>query len=253
MISLSPELLTLLAPALLAGVIVASTHVPLGQEVLRRGIIFIDLAVAQIAALGALAAHVLFQVDGTILSMVSALIFALAAGALFACLEKRAPDHLEALIGSSFVIAASLGILLLAHDPHGNEHMQDMLAGQILWVDTSQLILTAAIYGGILALWFGRKDKQDKLFYVVFPVTITLSVQLVGVYLVFASLIMPALGTVTLTGLRRLFAGYTIALLTFALGLLISTVYDLPSGPAIVCMYPVCALLITVVLHRKSN
>ena len=241
---LSPEMLGLLAPAFIAGLIVASTHVPLGQEVLKRGIIFIDLAIAQIAALGVVFAHVVFQSEGTILAVVSALIFALAAGGIFAWLEKIALKHLEALIGTAFVLSASLAILLLANDPRGGEHMQDMLAGQILWVDAQQLIITAIVYALLLAAWFTGKDHRAKLFYLVFPVAITLSVQLVGVYLVFASLIIPALGTAGLSGKMRLSIGYLIAALSFAFGLTISTIYDLPSGPAIVCCYPLFALML---------
>ena len=165
---LSPEMWGLLVPAFIAGLIVASTHVPLGQEVLKRGIIFIDLAVAQIAALGAIFAHVMFQAGDGLLSFLTALLFALVAGGIFALLEKISPKNLEALIGSAFVISASLSILLLANDPHGGSHMQDVLAGQILWVDGQQLAITFAIYVVLLGVWFGLKDKRSSLFYLVF-------------------------------------------------------------------------------------
>lgn len=241
--TLSPEMLGLLAPAFIAGFIVASTHVPLGQEVLKRGIIFIDLAIAQIAALGAVFAHVMFQAEDSILSVLSALLFALFAGGIFAWLENTAPKHLEALIGSAFVLSACLAILLLANDPHGGEDMQDMLAGQVLWVNWHQLTITGLVYVGLLAVWFGLKQHRNKLFYLVFPVAITLSVQLVGVYLVFASLIIPALGTVRFKDNKRLWVGYAIAAFSFVVGIYISTLYDLPSGPVIVCTYPVFALI----------
>lgn len=234
----SPEMLGLLATAFMAGLIVALTHVPLGQEVLKRGIIFIDLAIAQIAALGVVFSHVIFQTEDHFLSAISALCFALMAGGFFAWLEKVAPKHLEAFIGSAFVLSASLTILLLANDPHSGEHMQDMLTGQILWVNWQELIVTGIIYSGILGLWFGLKQYRSALFYLVFPLAITLSVQLVGIYLVFASLIIPALGTVMFEANKRLFIGYSIAALSFAGGLIISTLYDLPSGPAIVWCYP---------------
>jgi len=241
--TLSPEMLGLLAPAFIAGLIVASTHVPLGQEVLKRGIIFIDLAIAQIAALGAIFAHVIFFADGGILSVLSALFFALCAGGIFAWLEKIAPKHLEALIGSAFVLSACLAILLLANDPHGGQHMQEMLAGQILWVSWQQLVITGLVYAGLLFLWFRFQQHHSKLFYFIFPVAVTLSVQLVGVYLVFASLIIPALGTIKFQDNKRLLSGYLIAALSFTFGLVISTWSDLPSGPVIVCVYPVIALL----------
>ena len=243
--TLSPEMLGILAPAFIAGLIVASTHVPLGQEVLKRGIIFIDLAVAQIAALGVVFAHVIFQAENDILSVLLALAFALAAGGAFALLEKKAPQQLEAIIGSAFVVSASLTILLLTHDPHGGEHMQDMLAGQVLWVDWPQLAITGLIYAVLLGIWFSLKQKREQLFYMIFPIAITLSVQLVGVYLVFASLIIPALGTVIYKDGTRLLIGYLIAALSFACGLMVSTWYDLPSGPVIVCAYPVFALFLS--------
>lgn len=249
---LSSEMLGLLAPAFIAGLIVASTHVPLGQEVLKRGIIFIDLAVAQIAALGVVFAHVVFQAQGTLTSILSALLFALGAGALFSWLEKKAPQNLEALIGSTFVIAASLSILLLANDPHGGKHMQDMLAGQILWVNWHQLVMTAVIYVILLYVWVRFRANRSALFYFVFPIAITLSVQLVGVYLVFASLIIPALGCVNLEKGARVLAGYLIAFLSFLLGLLISTQFDLPSGPVIVCVYPVVSFAVGMLALRKK-
>lgn len=247
---ISPEMLGLLVPAFIAGLIVASTHVPLGQEVLKRGIIFIDLAIAQIAALGVVFAHVVFQTDYGVYPVLSALVFALVAGGFFAWLEKVAPTYLEALIGSTFVISASVAILFLVNDPHGGEHMQDMLAGQILWVSWQQLMWTGLVYIALLGLWFGLRQRRGQLFYFVFPVAITLSVQLVGVYLVFASLIIPALGSVHFDVAKRLMAGYLIAALSFACGLIISTWYDLPSGPAVVCVYPVFALLFSGVRDR---
>jgi len=247
---LSPEMLGLLAPAFIAGLIVASTHVPLGQEVLKRGIIFIDLAIAQIAALGIVFAHIIFQAQDNTLSLFFALLFALTAGGIFAWLEKISPKNLEALIGSAFVLSACLAILLLANDPHGGEHMQDMLAGQILWVSWQQLAVAGMVYAGLLFIWQYFKQHRSKLFYLVFPIAITLSVQLIGVYLVFASLIIPALGTAHFTGDKRLWIGYAIASMSFAAGLIVSTIYDLPSGPAIVCCYPIIALILSRLPNR---
>lgn len=241
--TLSPEMISLIFPAFIAGVLVASTHVPLGQEVLRRGIIFIDLAIAQIAALGVVVAHVVFQADYDFYPMLFALGFALSAGGLFAILEKIiTPKHLEAVIGSVFVLSASMIILILANDPHGGNHMQDMLAGQVLWADWPQLALTAIVYTALLAIWFIFYQYRTKFFYLVFPIAITFSVQLIGIYLVFASLIIPALGTAQYNGIKKLFLGYIIALCSFATGLIASTILDLPSGPVIVCTYPLFAL-----------
>ncbi len=235
----SIEMWGILAPAFFTGLLVASTHVPLGQEVLKRGIIFIDLAIAQIAGLGVVTAHVFFDSYSTWFSMIFALIFALSAGGLFSWLEKRAPQYQEALIGSAFVIAASLIILILTNDPHGGEHMKDLLAGQILWVSWSQILFTGIVYAILLAVWF----KKRSMFFLIFPIAVTLSVQLVGVYLVFASLIIPALGTIRISEDKRLISGYAIATIAFTGGLIASTIYDLPAGPVIVCSYALVSFI----------
>lgn len=234
-VTFSTDMLLLLAPAFFAGLVIAATHVPLGQEVLKRGIIFIDLAIAQIAALGVVIGDVIFHVEAGIFSFVLALVFALAGSFLFGWLERKAPRLQEPFIGCTFVISASLIILVLAHDPHGGEEMQGLLAGQILWVSWQQVLLTALAYAGILFAWFRFKAKRALLFYALFPLMITLSVQLVGVYLVFASLIIPALGASSFD--NRILAGYIISFLAVMSGLVLSVVTDLPAGPVLVCVY----------------
>lgn len=240
--TISFEMLGLLAPAFCAGLVVAATHVPLGQEVLKRGIIFIDLAIAQIAALGVVLAHVVFRVDYGMMPLLIALLFAITGGVLFAWLERKVPHLQEAFIGSAFVVSASLILLVLAGDPHGGEQMQSILAGQILWVGWKQVIFTALIYAGLLALWFGLPTHRTLLFYLIFPVTVTLAVQMVGVYLVFASLILPALGTAGLQRVR-LSKGYMLAFGAVTAGLIASAVADLPAGPVLVCCYALIGLV----------
>lgn len=132
--------LGIVAPALLAGVLVLSTHVPLGRKVLARGIIFIDLAIAQIAGLGVILADNLgLEAHGWQVQLV-AVSAAMAAALGLNATEKLWPDIQEALIGVLFILAATASILLLADNPHGGEHLKDLLVGQILWVDYSQLI-----------------------------------------------------------------------------------------------------------------
>lgn len=251
--SMSAEMLGLLAPAFAAGFVVACTHVPLGQEVLRRGIIFIDLAIAQIAALGVVVSHSVFQIEDGVGPVFAAMLFALAGGGLFAWLEREVPDYQEAFIGSAFVLSASAIILLLADNPHGGEEMQSLLAGQVLWVSWKQLFVTAGIYAVVIALWSAFQQRRGVLFYVVFPLCVTLSVQLVGVYLVFASLIFPALAVVGFER-GRIFIGVALASGSYALGLLLSYFLDLPSGPAIVlAMAGVCFVPCFVKVCFKSN
>lgn len=242
MTGLSLEMLGLIVPAFFAGLVVAATHVPLGQEVLKRGIIFIDLAIAQIAALGVVVSGIVFHAEDGIIPMIIAMAFALTGSSLFAWLEHTAPKHQEAFIGCAFILSASLIILLLAGNPHGGEEMQGLLAGQILWVRWEQIAVTAIISAVVLFLWLRFPDKKSLLFYTVFPIVVTLSVQLVGVYLVFASLIIPALGAVRFK--RKLLAGYSIAVLAITGGLTYSIISDLPAGPVLVCSYALAGLLI---------
>ena len=132
--------LSILGPACLAGLLVLSTHVPLGQQVLSRGIIFIDLAIAQVAALGVILAQYFGMDEQGIGVEIAAAVAALAGGALLTWTDRKWPDYQEPLIGTLFVLAATGGLLLLANNPHGSEHLKDLLVGQILWVDLHHLI-----------------------------------------------------------------------------------------------------------------
>ncbi|HKF93630.1 MAG TPA: metal ABC transporter permease [Gammaproteobacteria bacterium] len=225
----------ILIPALLAGLLVLSTHVPLGRQVLARGIIFIDLAVAQIAGLGVTAAYTLQLEPGGWQVQLIAGAAALAGALALYSVERRWPAIQEALIGTAFVLAATGGILLLAKNPQGAEHLQDLLAGQILWVTYAQLVPLALLNLVILGLWavLGRSGGSI-VFYLLFALAVTAAVQLVGVFLVFASLIIPALASRHLTGARALMIGYALGAAGYALGLVLSALFDLPSGAVVV-------------------
>jgi zinc/manganese transport system permease protein len=228
----------------IVGLLVLATHVPLGRRVLARGIIFLDLAVAQLAVLGVVAAHALGLADTGWGTQLAAAAAALAGAALLAGCERRWPDSQEALIGSTFVVAASLAALLLAGDPHGGEHLADLLTGQILWATPQQAVRIAVLYGALLALMAWRGERLGGLgFYLVFALAITASVQLVGVYLVFATLILPALAARGLPARRGLLAGWTAGALAYAAGLLASARFDWPAGPAVVIALAASALL----------
>lgn len=237
------DLAILLAP-FVAGLLVLATHVPLGAQVLQRGIVFIDLAIAQIAALGVIVAGLLDVAPGGWQVQLAAAAAAVAGALLLTWTEKRWPEVQEAQIGVVFVLAATAGILLLAKNPHGGEHLRDLLAGQILWVGFGQLAVPAALTALILALWFGWRERLANIgFYLVFALAVTVSVQLVGVYLVFASLIVPALGVRQHAERRRLPLAYAIGIGGYALGLVLSSVFDLPSGALIVWCLAVLAVL----------
>lgn len=220
----------ILLPPLAAGLLVLASHVPLGGEVLRRGIIFIDLAIAQFAGLGIVVASALgFAVGGWRMQL-AAVLAALAGALLLRALERRAPQRLEALIGVGFVTAACAAIVLMSHDPHAGEHLQELLVGQILWTTWSGLWPLALVTAAVLVAWFALRLKDSPLgFYGLFAVTVTASVQMVGVYLVFASLIVPALAAAGRPG-----RAYAIGATGYALGLLASALFDLPAGAAIV-------------------
>jgi len=225
----------IILPAFVAGLLVLATHIPLGAQVLRRGIVFIDLAIAQIAALGVIVAGSL-EIDPhgwTI--QVAAGVAAVLGALLLTWTEKRWPDVQEAQIGVLFVLAATAGLLLLAHNPHGGEHLQDLLAGQILWVSYDQLAIPAIGTLLILALLAAFRNRLGRLgFYLVFALAVTASVQLVGVYLVFASLIVPSLAVRHYPERRKLPFAYLVGVGGYAAGLVLSVVLDLPSGALIV-------------------
>jgi zinc/manganese transport system permease protein len=226
--------LSIVLPALLAGLLVAATHVPLGMQVLARGIVFIDIAIAQIAGVGVLLADYLgFEAEGVAVQ-VSALCAALLGALVLTWTERRWPDVQEAIIGVVFVLAASAEILLLAGNPHGGEHLKELLVGQILWVDTRQIATAAVLTAAVLVAWYGWGLKLGRIgFYLLFGLSVTASVQLVGIYLVFATLIVPALATRHAARLRLLKA-YATAGLGYAIGLYLSAQFDLPSGAVVV-------------------
>jgi zinc/manganese transport system permease protein len=245
--------LSILMPAFIAGLVVLLTHVPLGYEVLRRGIIFIDIAVAQIAGLGVIIAYTVGWDEHGIEAQIAAVISALIGAWVLSRLEKKYGEHQEALIGTSFILAASGGILLLANNPHGGEHLKELLVGQILWVEWGQLLNAAIISIIVLSIWIQFREKIGSLgFYMLFAVAITVSVQLVGVYLVFASLIIPALATIGCTAKSCLGLSLIIGACGYASGLLLSALLDLPSGAVIVWTIAISALLIKTAMPSKT-
>ena len=238
--------LLIVLPAFLAGLLVLATHVPLGAQVLKRGIVFIDLAIAQIAALGVIVAGMVdFDPQGWMVQ-VAAGAAAMLGAVLLTWTEKRWPEVQEAQIGVLFILAATGGLLLLAHNPHGGEHLRDLLSGQILWVRYEQLLFPAIAAALIIGLLVIIGERIGRLgFYLVFALAVTVSVQLVGVYLVFASLIVPSLGVRNYPAQRRLALAYLIGIGGYAVGLVLSTWFDLPSGALIVW----CLALLAIVVH----
>jgi zinc/manganese transport system permease protein len=203
----------------------------MGQQVLARGIVFIDLAIAQIAGLGVIAANALGWEPQGFAVQIAAVSAALLGALLLTFTEKRWPKIQEALIGVLFVLAACAGILLLANNPHGGEHLKDLLVGQVLWVSYRQLLPVALLTIVILGLWFGARTRLGRIgFYALFALAVTASVQLVGIYLVFASLILPALATYWMKSAQQLAWGYGVGAGGYLIGIMASALLDLPTG-----------------------
>jgi len=241
----------ILLPAFCAGLLVLSTHIFLGREVLKRGIIFLDLAVAQIAGMGIILAGLLgFAQHGWELQAV-AFASAITGAALLGFAEKRVRANQEAIIGCVFILAATGSLLLLSNNPQGGEHLQEVLLGQILWVQWQELIFPMLCSIVIILLCIFRPSIfQSKLFYLIFAIAITNAVQLVGVYLVFACLIMPALCTRKLDNKWAMPLSFIVGALSFFAGLLISTIADLPTGAVIVWVMALVSIVFVLLLNK---
>jgi len=251
-----------------------------GLHIVRRGIIFVDLALAQVATLGTCLCLLLGHEAGDPHNYYYSLAFTLAGALVFTF--TRPPHHarvpLEALIGIVYVVAAAAGILLLSKSPHGKEELQKTLVGDLLTVSWPEIWKTAALYTAIgVAHWIFRKkflalsfDPEharcnslkvrlwDFFFYALFGLVVTSFVRVGGVLLVFSYLIVPAVCANYLTpSLRAALAiGWSVATASSMAGLYASYQFDVPTGAAVVCVLGV-ALLVAVVLawlrHGKAQ
>ncbi len=237
------ELLEIIGPAVAAGLMIALTHAPLGIEVLRRGIIFIDLAVAQIAGLGLVVGNMVIHDPSPWLIQFIALGCAVAAGLFFRKVETAMPERQEAIIGCAFILAASLALLLLADHPHGGDEVKHLLSGQMLFVTWTDVAKHAPIYALILLAWFSKPGVRSNMgFYLLFALAITSSVQLVGVYVVFASLILPALAAVHVK--RPYLIAWLCGVAAVLSGIAFAVAFDMPAGPVIILSYAAAVLII---------
>lgn len=227
---------------LVACLLLAGIHVYLGIHVLARQVIFVDLALAQIAALGSVVG-ILLSIEPKLL----ALFFAISGAAFFTLMQT------EAFIGISYAVALSATILASSHLPHGADELRELLSGNILWVEPVNLAYSAALYGVIgLLHWVFRKQFfaasfktqavsrwWDFAFYVSFAFVVTSSVSIAGVLLVFSYLIIPAVSAslLVLEMRSRLILGWIIGALVSFVGVVVSYYGDLPSGPTIVMCF----------------
>jgi len=257
----------ILLPAFVLSVLIAMTHAYLGLHVLARGIIFVDLALAQVAALGASLAFLFGQDAHGPAAQLYALGAALAAAAGFAWL-RRIPDKTtrEVAIGCVYVVATALATVILSRSSQGMEELKAMLNGSILWAQWSEIAQVAVIYAVLVAvhavfgkrfhaLSFSQTRKQKSalgwefLFFASFAVTITVAVNLAGVLMVFAFLIIPAFSAALLakTFRWRLLIAWGLSVAGALAGLAASYAADLPTGATVVCALGVLPLLALVI------
>ena len=247
------ETFVIVLPALLAGLIITAVHAPLGIEVLRRGIIFIDLAIAQIAGLCVVMVRLWMHDPSWLTTQLVAVLSALAAAVFFRWVEKILPQEQEAIIGCCFILSASGTLLALANHPHGGEEVQNILSGQMLFITWSEVAAFLPLYATVAILWqIMPAVKAGIGFFVLFALVVTASVQLVGVYLVFASLILPALAV---NHLQKSSTCAAVACGTTAviIGIFVSTLGDLPAGPVLIFIYAVVAISFRLIYRDRKH
>jgi zinc/manganese transport system permease protein len=271
-------MIELMLPALVASLILVGIHGYLGIHIIARGVIFVDLALAQVAAFGWAAAGLglgtyvsrLFGLPEAEAGYAAGLAATLIAAALFSIsrVEHRYVPQ-EAIIGIVYVVASAGTILLAAQAPRGSEHVEELLTGTLLWVTWPQIWKTAAIYGAIgIVHWFLRdrfitislepeRARQkgwrvrlwDFVFYALFGVVVTSSVAIAGVLVVFSFLVIPAVIAFLFTAKPSLLLtiAWSVGTLATVLGLYISYVTDFPTGPVVVCAFAMVLIVAFVV------
>jgi zinc/manganese transport system permease protein len=253
------DAIAFLWPSFLVAICLVGIHAYFGIQVLARKVIFVDLALAQIAALGATVAFMLGHQAQSSATYGYSLAFTMLAAVLLAftrAWSARVPQ--EAWIGVIYVVSAAAAILLIDRAPQGAEHLKQILTGNILTTGFQELAVVAPLYVVVgLLHWFLRHRLTgagslfwEFVFYATFGVVVTSSVAIAGVLLVFSFLIVPAaIGVMFASSLaRQLAIGWTTGTLTSAAGLAVSFAFDLPTGAAMVCAFG-AALGVAGLLH----
>ena len=269
------SILQFLAAPFAASLILTGIHAYLGVHVVERGVIFVDLSLAQIAALGATMAILLPFTDGDAHGpwvYWTSLVFTFIGAAVFATIRsKKARIPQEAIIGISYAVASAATILAMSHATSESEHLKDMLVGNILAVSWPEVLKTAGLYSavGLFHYIFRRqfltismshgKDKEevnglnvklwDFLFYASFGFVVTSSVSIAGVLLVFCYLIVPSVAAMLYADRigTRLAIGWSMGTIVSALGIYLSVKLDLPTGAAMVCTFGIVLILMALV------
>lgn len=224
-------ILDLFLQSLLLSVVLVGIHAYFGREIVKRGIIFTDIAVAQFSGIGIALSLLFFHGEFTYLL---SLIFALFSSLLIA-ISQRLKEYTEAFIGLLYALGFSLVVLLLSFSPYGLEEFKKITAGDILFVERQEIIKTAIIYTFIGILLYLKKYLkgflQEVSFFILFPLTLASSVKLVGVLVVFSLLVSPAL--VSLLFNRGLLFSWLLGSLVNLFAISVSFYFDLPTGYSI--------------------
>jgi zinc/manganese transport system permease protein len=260
---------------LLACLVLTAIHVYLGLHVLARGVIFVDLALAQVAALGVTIAFLAGHAIQSDAAYWYALAFTLGGAALFAASRtRRAPVPHEAIIGIVYAVSAAAAVLVVDRAPQGGEHIKQILVGSILTITPGEVLALALLYAPIgLLHWLVRRplleisfDPEgagaqravrawDFVFYASFGVVVTSSVRLAGVLLVFAYLIVPATAAAALAASARgrLLVGWALGVLVSVGGLMASWTWDLPTGATVVVAFGVLVAIVALALAARAG
>jgi len=262
------EFIHIMAAPFVACLVLTGIHAYLGLHVVERGVIFVDLALAQVAALGATVGFWLGFGLHTQPSYLMALLFTFLGAAIFAATRFRHPAvPQEAIIGVVYAVSAAASILILSRLPEGAEELKSLLVGHLLFVRWEEIGKVALVYGVIgLLHWLARKPllivsqnpeeafrlgipvrMWDFFFYITFGFVVTSSVEMAGVLLVFAFLVVPAIcGIVWAKGIgQRLIVGWVTGALTSMVGISASYFLDLPTGATVVCAFGLVLLAVS--------
>ena len=268
------DFIELMIRPFLACLILTSIHAYLGFHVVQRGVIFVDLALAQIAAFGACVAFSLgwgLHSEGSYFCSLGFTLFGALVLTITRLKEQRVPQ--EALIGIIYAVFAAASVIALNFSPEGGEELKSLLVGHLLFVNWPEIIKVTILYSivGIIHLIFGKqfflisrdsnaaKEKGmriwawDFLFYVTFGVVVTSSVEMAGVLLVFAFLMVPTVCAILLTDSfkARLVIAWLVGFISSVLGLVCSYHFDLPTGAAVVCVFGI--VLMVCFLFQKNS
>jgi zinc/manganese transport system permease protein len=267
------QTLAFLAPPFVASLVIAGIHAYLGVHVVERGVIFVDLSLAQIAAFGATIALLMPWSSGDphgSAAYWTSLVFTFLGAAIFATIRsRRARIPQEAIIGISYAVASAATILAMSKSTSEGEHLKDMLVGNILAVSWTEVWQTALLYGiiGVFHFIFRRRflaismDPEraeregtslrlwDFLFYASFGFVVTRSVSIAGVLLVFCYLIVPSVAAMLYADTigKRLAIGWTMGTIVSALGVYFSLQFDLPTGATIVVTFGLVLIIMAIV------